>query len=70
LQLWRLTRELQLQPSSAVFLNAEKLAQAVRDKKRSAGEREEIRQIAQTLFGNSVPESMFAQRATEPTTAA
>jgi hypothetical protein len=55
LQLWRLTRRLDLQPPAAVFLSADKFAQAMRDKNRSAAEREEIRLLALTLFGNSAP---------------
>jgi hypothetical protein len=55
LQLWRLVRRFDLKPPAAVFLSAEKFAQALRDKDRSSAERQEIRNLAQTLFGNSAP---------------
>jgi hypothetical protein len=56
LQLWGLVRELRLQPPAAIFLSSDRLAQAMRDERRPASEREEIRLLWQTLFGASATE--------------
>jgi hypothetical protein len=53
LQLWRLVRQLRLEPPAAIFLSSDKLALAMRDKKRSTSEREEIGRLAQAIFGTS-----------------